>query len=253
LLLLTLLLTALAPWAETTLLFDPSPVLAQPTAEEILLKADEVRNPQMDYTVLVQVTSLKPGRPPKKATYEVLVKGKEKTVIKTLSPPVERGQVLLMRGTQMWAYLPDISKPLRISLRERLIGEVANGDIARVNFSGDYTPEIAGEEELAGRICHRLNLTANAEDVTYSKAVLWVEKETFHPIQAEFYGLSGRRLKGCSYEGYRDLAGRLRPARLVMSDPILQGRISIIEYDRMRVEPLPEKYFTDDYMKKWMD
>ncbi|MBI3615865.1 MAG: outer membrane lipoprotein-sorting protein [Candidatus Omnitrophica bacterium] len=226
---------------------------AEPTAEEILRKADEVRNPPLDYTVSVKVTSLKPQGTPKTAAYDVLVKGKDRTVIKTLSPPVERGRVLLMRGKDMWAFLPDVSKPLRISLRERLMGEVANGDLARANFTGDYTPEILREEEADGKECYVLQLTANAEDVTYARVVLWVEKESFRPYRAEFYGLSGRLLKSCSYQEYRELGGRPRPTRLVMEDPIVKGKRSIIEYDQMNVEPLPEKYFTKDYMKKFME
>lgn len=224
-----------------------------PTAEEILLRADEVRNPQLDYTVSVTVTSIKPSGSSRTNTYEVLVKGKERTLIKTLSPAVERGRLLLMKGRDMWAYFPDVSKPLRIFLRERLIGDVANGDIARANLTGDYTPEILREEETDGRSFYVLNLTAVAEDVTYGKAILWVEKETFHPYKAEFYGLSGRLLKSCSYEVYQELGGRPRPTRLILSDPIVVGQQSIIEYDQMKVEPLLEKFFTEDYMKKWMD
>ena len=222
------------------------------TAQEILLQADEVRNPQLDYTAQVKVTSVKPEKEPRIGTYEVLIKGKEKTLIKTLSPAVERGRILLMKNRDMWAYLPDVSKPLRISLRERLIGEVANGDLARANFTGDYTPELLPGESVDGKDCYVLNLTATAEDVTYGKAILWVEKESLHPLKAQFYGISGRLLKSCSYEGYQELGGGIRPTRLVMSDPIVKGQQSIIEYSDMKVEELPEKYFTDDYMKKFM-
>src|SRR3972149_1458319 len=121
---------------------------ATPSPEEIIAKADEIRSPQMDYTVDVTVTSIKPDGGKKAAQYEVLVKGKEKTIIKTLSPDMERGRTLLMLGNDLWVFLPDVSKPIRISLQQRLIGEVANGDIARVNFSGDYRPTLLRTDEL---------------------------------------------------------------------------------------------------------
>jgi outer membrane lipoprotein-sorting protein len=223
------------------------------TADEILLKADEVRNPQLDFTTLVKVTSVKPKREPSVATYEVMIKGRDRTVIKTITPPIERGRVLLMIGKDLWAFLPDVSKPLRISLRERLLGEVANGDIARVNFYGDYTAEILRIEDIESRSYYVLSLTAKADDVTYAKGVLWVDKEDFKPLKAEFYGLSGRILKTCSYEGYQELGGRLRPSKLVMHDPVVKNRMSTIEYSRMDVAPLPDKYFTKNHMKKFMD
>jgi len=226
---------------------------AEPAAEEILLKSDEVRNPQLDYTVYVKITSYKAKRAPLSATYDVMIKGKDKTVIKTLSPPIDRGRTMLMLNRDLWIYLPELSKPLRISLRERLIGDVANGDIARANFTGDYTPEIIKTEQIDGKDYYVLGLLANADNVTYSRALLWVEKDNYYPLKAEFYAASGRMLKTCSYENYKELAGRLRPSRLVMTDPIIKGQNSIIEYDNMDVRPLEEKYFTKDYMKKFMD
>lgn len=222
-------------------------------AEGILLKADEVRNPQLDYVVHVSVTSVKAKQGPRQSTFEVMVKGKDKTVIKTLSPAMEEGRILLMRDRDLWAFLPDVSKPLRISLQERLLGEVANGDIARANFSGDYTPQITKSEIIEDREYYILELAAKTDEVTYAKVILWVEKETHHPLKSEFYAVSGRLLKTCSYENYRQLAGRLRPSRLVMFDPIVKGQYSTIEYDEMQIQELPEKYFTKDYMKKFME
>ncbi len=127
--------------SSTTVASPPTPqVAAELPAEEILRRADEVRNPQIDYTLTVTVTSIKPGSAAQTATYEVLVKGRDNTVIKTLSPRIDRGRVLLMKGRDLWVYLPTISKPLRISLRERLIGDVANGDLARANFPAITRP-----------------------------------------------------------------------------------------------------------------
>lgn len=224
-----------------------------PAAQEILLKSDEVRNPQLDYVTWVKVTSFKPNREPTIATYDVMVKGREKAVVKTLSPAVDKGRILLMLGNDLWAFLPEVSKPLRISLQERLIGDVANGDIARTNFSGDYTPELTKSEKIEGRDYYVLKLAAKTESVTYASATLWIDKENFHPFKAEFFAVSGRLLKTCSYENYRELAGRLRPTRLVMNDPVVKGKKSVIEYDSMKVKELPEKYFAKDYMKKLMD
>ena len=228
----------------------PVAVAVDARAEEILRRADEVRNPPLDYAVVVTVTTFKPNTSPATSVYEVLVKGREKTVVKTLDPPIERNRVLLMLGKDLWAFLPDVSKPLRISLQERLTGEVANGDLARANFSGDYTPELLRVESRDPSTYDVLNLTAVSDEVTYARVVLWVEQGTYYPAQAEFYALSGRLLKTCSYERYQQLGDRLRPTRLVMHNPLINGQYSVLEYDRMRIEELPDKYFTKDYMKR---
>lgn len=223
------------------------------SAEEIILKVDEVRNPQKDYKTFVKVTSYKLGRDPLTAEYEVLIQGKEKAIIRTVFPPVDRGRIILMLKRDLWVYLPTITKPLRISLAERLMGDVSYGDVARANFSGDYIPQIVGNEKIEEKDCYMLELKANADDVTYSRVVLWVEKETFKPIKAEFYAISGRLLKTCSYEDYKLLGNKIRPTRLTMTDAIIKNQKTVMEYGAMEIKPLPEKYFTKDYMKKFMD
>jgi len=223
---------------------------ADPTAEIILNEADEVRNPQSDYTVDVAVTSVRPGKETKTAQYEVLLKGKTKTIIKTMAPAVDRGTSMLMVDYDFWVFLPTISKALRISLQQRLLGEVANGDIARVNFSGDYAPKLLKTETIESIEYYVLELTARDERVTYNRALLWVQKDNYHPLKAEFYAVSGRILKTASYENYRQIAGRLRPTRLVLNDPLVHGRSSIIEYSNVVAASLPDKYFTQQNLKR---
>lgn len=218
--------------------------------EEIVSKADEIRSPQIDYTVDATVTSVRPNGEKRVAKYEILVKGRDKAIIKTLYPDMDRGRTLLMLGRDMWVFLPDVSKPVRISLQQRLLGEVANGDIARTNFSGDYDPKLLRTETIDGKKYYVLDLTAKSEEVTYGKAVYWVGTDNLYPYKAEFYALSGRLLKLCAYEDFRNLGGRRRPARLVLKDPLVKGQISTIDYSNMKTVELPEKYFTKDYLKK---
>src|SRR5574337_203794 len=142
-----------------------------PTADEIVSRADEIRSPRTGYTVGVTITSKRPGGEEKKAEYEVLVKGRDRTVIKTLSPQADRGRTLLMLGRDLWAFLPDISKPIRISMQQRLIGEVANGDIARADFSGDYAPKLVRTDDIEKKKYFVLELTANSGEVTYGRVL----------------------------------------------------------------------------------
>lgn len=232
------------------LLFLPGLCMADPPADEILEKADEVRSPQLDFKVFVNIASIKPGRDPRVTKYEVLIKGRNKTLIKTLYPNVERGTSTLMINYDLWVFLRTISKPLRISLQQRLIGEVSNGDIARANFAGDYNPKILRIENIDGKKYYVLELLAKDERVTYHRVILWVQKDNFHPLKAEFYAVSGRILKTCSYEDYREVLGRLRPTRLVLDDPLVKGQKSILEYQDMTLIDLPDKYFTKTYLKK---
>ncbi len=227
-------------WAESSL-----------NASEIVERVDAIRNPQEDYRLNVRITSYKPDSAPKTADYEVLVKGRDKTLVKTLAPPIDRGTSMLMLGYDFWVFLPSISKPLRVSLQQRLLGEVAYGDIARANFSGDYSARVLEENvDLQGVPSYLLELTAVDERVTYHRVLLWAAMNDCRPVKAEFYAVSGKLLKTCVYEDYREAAGVLRPHRLVLEDPLRQGQKSIMEYSDIRAEAHPEKFFTKEYLEK---
>jgi outer membrane lipoprotein-sorting protein len=223
---------------------------AQPSAEEILRRADEIRFPQEGFEVAVRIRTIEDGRATEERTYKVLSKGNENTLVLTLEPAAERGQILLMKGRDLWLYLPRVSQPVRLSLAQRLTGQVANGDLARANFAGDYSPKLAGTEKVGNEVLYVLDLTAVDRKVTYQRVRYWVRQRDFRPYRAEFYSLSDRLLKTCRYEEFRSLGGKVRPIRLIMVDALNKGVESTLEYSAMRLRELPDQIFTKEYLRR---
>ena len=219
-------------------------------ARSIVEKADAVRFPQESFEVDVSVQTTVDGESAEKRVYRVLSKGNENTVVMVVEPASERGQIMLMRGRDLWLFLPDVSQPVRLSLSQRLTGQVANGDLARANFVGDYTPNLLRTETIDGERFYVLELVAAGSGVTYSRVLYWVNQSNFFPYKAEFYSVSNRLLKTCQYENFRSMAGRPRPTRLVMRDALRKGEESILEYSGMKLRDLPDKIFNKDYLKR---
>lgn len=219
-------------------------------AREVVERADAVRFPSDSFQVDVTVESTSGGETLEPRIYRVSSKGNENTIVQTLAPANERGQNMLMRGRDLWIFMPSVSQPVRLSLSQRLTGQVANGDLARANFSGDYTPTLAGSETIDGVEYHVLELVAAQRGVTYPKVKYWVQKSNMHPFRAEFYSKSGRLLKTCSYEDFDPLGGRPRPTKLVMTDALKPADVSVMHYSELKRVELPDRFFTKDYMKK---
>jgi len=135
-------------------------------------------------------------------------------------------------------------------MAQRLTGQVANGDIARANFAGDYVAELLGSEQLDGHAVHKLVLRAVDRGVTYQKVLYWVRQDNFWPSKAEFYTASGRLLKSCTYEEFKTLGSQVRPTRLVMRDALKADEVSVMVYEDLKLRDLPEKVFTKDYLKR---
>ena len=219
-------------------------------AAEILDKADKIRFPSESFEVDVAVTSISDGKQTDARLYKVLSRGNDNTIVQVLEPASERGQAMLMRGRDLWIFMPTVSQPVRLSLSQRLTGQVANGDIARANFSGDYTPRVLRTETVDGREHHVLELTAADRGVTYNRVLYWVNKSNFHPHKAEFYSVSGRLLKTARYEEFKPLGGRVRPTRLVLRDALRAGEESVMEYSAMKLRDLPARMFSKDYLQR---
>ncbi|OYY95649.1 MAG: outer membrane lipoprotein-sorting protein [Hydrogenophilales bacterium 28-61-23] len=219
-------------------------------ARNILEKADEIRFPSEGFQVDVNIDSATADGNVEKRKYRILSKGNESTVVMVLEPASERGQIMLMKGRDLWVFMPNVSQPIRLGLAQRLTGQVANGDLARANFSGDYTPRLLRSETISGQEHYVLELLAIDRSVTYHRVLLWVNKANYRPHKAEFYSLSNRLMKTCSYEGYESMAGLRRPTKLVMEDALRAGEHSVLDYQSMKLRDLPDKIFTKDYLKK---
>jgi outer membrane lipoprotein-sorting protein len=219
-------------------------------ARKIVEDADRIRFPGEGFQVDVSIVTTGKDGDADERKYRVLSKGNENTVVMITEPAAERGQIMLMKGHDLWVFLPNVSQPVRLSLSQRLTGQVANGDLARANFAGDYNPKVLRTDTIDGEQYDVLELTAVDRSVTYPRVVYWVNAKTSAPYKAEFYSLSNRLLKTCMYEKYESVLGKLRPTQLVMADALHAGARSVLTYSSMKLRELPDKVFTKDYLKK---
>ena len=219
-------------------------------ARSVLEKADQIRFPRESFQVDVSINTTSPGQSTDMREYRVLSKGNENSVVMATEPASERGQIILMKGRDLWIFIPSVSQPVRLSLSQRLIGQVANGDLARANFAGDYNATILRTDTINGEKYYVLELIGVDRSVTYHKVLYWVRQSNFWPYRAEFYSLSDRLLKTSRYENFQTLLGKQRPTRLVMEDALRKGEVSVLEYSEMKLRDLPDKIFTKDYLKK---
>ena len=181
--------------------------------------------------------------------FTVHVKGSSKSLVKFTAPPANKGRVLLMSGENLWIYIPGTRGALRISPQQRLVGQVAYGDIARVVYGLDYRVEQVMDEAAEGISALRLDLKAKSQGAAHDRIRLWVGRQTLRPIKAEFLALSGKLLKVGYYKGYRWVLGENRPMILEVHDAIRKGEHSTLEYLEMRKEDTPEIFFQRTYLE----
>jgi outer membrane lipoprotein-sorting protein len=213
--------------------------------DSIIKKVDDIRNPAaQSYAMQVEIRDV--GSSSTKYVYDVSLSGNSKTLVKTLEPAREQGRNFLMLDEDMWAYLPNLGRAVRVSLSQKLTGQAANGDISRMRWSGDYTSTI--EKETPKEWV--LFLTANKKGLTYEKMRVWVDKSNYHPTHAEFLALSGKPLKNATYQGYKMIAGKVRPTQMILQDasrPSDQSQMTILS---MTPKSFPASLFNPKSMEE---
>lgn len=205
------------------------------SASEIVRRADEGRLPPGQIVFTATVKDLVNGDMKRETRYEVTNDPERNSgLIKTSFPERQRGRKLLMEGDNLWLYTPDTKRPARVSMQQRLTGELSNGDLARTYFNTDYKSEVVGTESVKGDDAYLLKLTAKRSGVTYSKIDYWVRKKDFLPLKAVYYAVSGKKLKTAIYSDPKTVLGRKCITKMHFSDAIDSSKQSTLVYSKHR-------------------
>jgi len=128
-------------------------------------------------------------------------KDKDKMVSLFLEPDSEKGRATLRLGDNMWLYIPNVGRPLRITSMQSVVGGVFNNaDIMRLDFSTEYS--VAKEEDKGKFLL--LELKAKNDTVSYDKLLMQIDKKTLLPIQIECYTSTKMLIKTLYYKKLKD-------------------------------------------------
>jgi hypothetical protein len=217
------------------------PVGAREDAAQILARADAWRGGFDSAVVRVKVTNYDAGRMTEEADFEVSAKA-ENSLVKFLSVR-SKGQSLLMRGDDMWLFLPAVARPVRITPIQRLLGNVSNGDLARLRYGIDYEATVEGDTIIDGTPCTALDLRAKRKGATYQRVRYVVRRGDARPIQAEYFLTSGKAIKKATFGEPRELAGRQILTRIDIEDAMRAASRTTIEILSIAPRELPDKIF----------
>ena len=175
-------------------------------------------------------------------------KGKEKMVSLFLEPESEKGRATLRLGDNMWLYIPNVGKPIRIASMQSVVGGVFNNsDIMRLDFSAEY--KVTGQKE--NRSTYTLTLKAKNTSVAYDKLIMTVDKKSLTPKKVVCYASTGMLIKTLTYKNIKKFApGIVRPAVVETVSPFYKGYKSIMVYGKITPKNFANEVFTLDKISK---
>jgi len=151
-------------------------------------------------------------------------------------------------GDNMWLYIPNVGKPIRITSLQSVVGGVFNNaDIMRLDYHVEY--DVLQVEEAGAE--YVLDLKAKTGAVAYDHLQMWVDKTTVVPTKIECYAATGLLIKTLYFKEPKPFDdGVLRAAIIETDSPLYQGYRSIMVYAGVKKRTLPDEVFTLDFLPR---
>ena len=226
------------------LLIFATPVFAV-DGTQLLKQIDRNLNPE-SFEMYRKLINVEPDGKKKEFVLFSVKKGMDKIAALFLEPASERGRSTLRLGENMWLYIPNVGKPIRITSLQSVIGGVFNNsDILQLDYAAEY--DVVNVDESGAE--YLLLLKAKTKTVAYDQLKLWADKSKKLPIKIECLTEAGMLIKTLYFKQVKDFGGGLvRPSYLETDSPLYKGYKSIMIYAKIQKKDFKDEVFTLTFM-----
>jgi len=219
-------------------------------ANDLLLQIDKNLQPGSNESYK-KLINIEPDGSKKEFLIYAAKSGTNKMVSAFLKPESDKGRTSLRLDDNMWLYLPNVGKPIRITSMQSVTGGVFNNsDIMRLDFSTEYS--VTKQEDKGDK--YILHLKAKNDTVAYDRLVMSVDKKTVTPMTIECYSSTDMLIKTIFYKKIQDFGnGIVRPAVIETVSPFYKGYKSIMVFGKITPKEFPAEAFTIENIDKVND
>ncbi|MGB2869300.1 MAG: outer membrane lipoprotein-sorting protein [Bacteroidota bacterium] len=227
------------------LILIPSLALHAQDANALLKTVDDHLMPE-SYEAYRKIINEEPNGARKEFSFYTIKKGKDKIALLYLAPASEKGRATLRLGENMWLYIPNVNRPVRITSLQSITGGVfSNADIMQLEYSVEYDATFAGETETE----NILDLKAKNRTVAYDKLKMWITKGRKNLRKVEAYSASGLLIKTLEFKEDKDFGNSMvRPSKVETYSPLYKGYRSYLIYEKIKSRNFPDEVFTLNYV-----
>lgn len=214
---------------------------------EILKKVDANLQPE-SFESYRKLINIEPSGAKREFLLYTVKKGHDKIVSLFLSPASEKGRATLRLGDNMWLYIPNVGKPIRITSLQSVVGGVFNNaDIMRLDYNVEYDVQNLEDKKEE----YLLDLKAKTAAVAYDKLKMWVDRKTIVPTKIECYAATGLLIKTLYFKERKPFDDNvMRPSIIETDSPLYKGYQSILAYARVKKRIVADEVFTLEFLPK---
>ncbi len=182
---------------------------------------------------------------------DIWSKGKDKSLVRIVSPLKEKDTASLKTGNTMYTYLPKTDRTIRLTssmmMSSWMGSHFTNDDLVKESrLAEDYDPRISFKGKRAGREIIEFTLQPHQDAaVVWGRIVMSVTAQGHLPLFATYYDEDNVLARTIYFSEVKNMGGRLLPALLKVVPTDKPGEYTELVYEAMRFDlDLPESLFS---------
>ncbi len=184
-------------------------------------------------------------------------KGTEYSMVIITAPAKEKGQVFMKRKTEMWNWIPKISRMIKLppsTMSQGWMGsDYTNDDMMNEgSLVTDFNHKILRSESITNLDCYVIESTPKDDgDVIWGKKISWISKDGFFNLRTESYDEDMFLVKTETASNIKQIGGKKLPSHIEIIPADEPGNKTIVELINIEFnKDIKESFYSQQNMKR---
>lgn len=246
----------IAAWMKSTLIFLGL-FLGLPALTWGLDLSELIRKVEQQYTGLSSISEVEmtvvTGHWERHLVMESWSLGRERFLVRILSPAKEKGVATLKVGREVWNFLPKVDRVIRIP--PSMMGgawmgsHITNDDLVKANhIDQDYDFTLLAEDDKQWKI---MGIPKPQAPVIWGKIVYQVLKQSLVPLQIEYYDEDNVLVRRILFDDVQTIGERTVPLKMTVLPLEKPEEKTLMYYRNLQFDvDLDEAFFSLAQLKR---
>lgn len=178
-------------------------------------------------------------------------KGKDKSLIRILSPKKEKGTSTLRNGNDIWNYLPKVKRVIKLPssmMSDTWMGShFTNDDLVKESrMADDYEFELTFEGKRDGREIVEITCIPKEDAaVVWGKVVVTASRQKYFPLNILYYDEDLKLARTIAFLEIKKIGGRTLPVEMRVTPTDKPDEYTLVTYNEMEFDlELKDKIFS---------
>ncbi len=183
-------------------------------------------------------------------TLKVWTQGMDKTFIFITSPKKEQGITTLRLGNEMWNYLPNTNKVMKIPpsmmMGSWMGSDFTNDDLVKESsMLDDYDYQLITPEDASADLLYIEFIPKENSPTVWGKLVVAVRASDYIPAWQKFYDEKGNLMRVLNFKEIKQFSGKKIPSTMEMIPQNKEGHKTVVRYLNAEFDsPVDDTIFT---------